>query len=255
LDSQLKGKRALVSGASRGIGRAIAEKFLEEGASVAICARGQESLDETVEALSKYGNIIGMACDVADFDAVTAWVNDAAGKLGGIDAIVSNVSASAQMGPGPDGWRANFEADLLSAVAMVEAATPFLEQSDVASIVQIATITAVEHHNMPISASYGALKAATINHMAQVAQRLGEKGIRANTVSPGPILIEGGAWDNIKQNMTPLYERDRDQHPSKRLGTDKEVANVAVFLSSPLASWITGANVPVDGGFTKGVHF
>ena len=255
MDTQLKGKRALVSGASRGIGRAIAEKFLEEGASVAICARGQESLDETVETLSKYGNIIGAVCDVADYDAVTAWVNDAAKKLGGIDSIVSNVSASAQMEPGPDGWRANFEADLMSAVAMVEAATPFLEESDVASIVQIATITAFEYHDMPVTASYGALKAATINHISQIAQKLGAKGIRANVVSPGPILIEGGPWDMIKENMTPLYERDRDQHPSKRMGTDKEVANVAVFLASPLASWVTGANVPVDGGFTKGVHF
>jgi NAD(P)-dependent dehydrogenase (short-subunit alcohol dehydrogenase family) len=138
---------------------------------------------------------------------------------------------------------------------MNEAALPFLEASDAAAILQIATITAFEHHDMPVCPSYGAIKAATINHAAQLAQQWGAKGIRSNSVSPGPIYIEGGAWNMIKDNYFDLYERDRLAHPSGRMGSAEEVANVAVFVCSPAASWVSGENVVVDGGFTKSVGF
>ncbi len=138
---------------------------------------------------------------------------------------------------------------------MTEAAYPFLLESNAAAILQIATITAFEHHDVPVCPSYGAMKAATINHAAQLAQKWGGEGIRCNSVSPGPIYVEGGAWADIKESYFELYERDRLDHPSKRLGTPEEVANVAVFVCSPMASWMNGANVVVDGGFTKGVGF
>jgi NAD(P)-dependent dehydrogenase (short-subunit alcohol dehydrogenase family) len=140
-------------------------------------------------------------------------------------------------------------------VGMSEGALPFLEQSDRAVMVQIASITGVEHHDVPISPSYGAMKAASIRHMAQRAQQWGPKGIRCNTVAPGPIYIEGGAWNNIKDNATALYERDRDWHPTKRMGTAEEVARVVTFLASPAASWVNGTTVRVDGAFTRGVDF
>ena len=166
-----------------------------------------------------------------------------------------NATASGQPDGGPDSWRRNFEVDVLGMVGMSEGALPFLEQSERAAMVQIASITGVEHHDVPISPSYGAMKAASIRHMAQRALQWGEKGIRANTVAPGPIYIEGGAWNNIKDNAAPLYERDRDWHPMKRMGTAEEVARVVAFLASPAASWVNGTTVRVDGAFCRGVDF
>ena len=120
---------------------------------------------------------------------------------------------------------------------------------------QIATITAIEHHDVPISPSYGASKAATINLIAQLAQRWGGEGIRANTVSPGPIFIEGHRWDDIRSRHLEIYERDVAMHPSKRMGTGDEIADVVAFLASPRSSWVNGANLVVDGGYTKQVGF
>ena len=98
---------------------------------------------------------------------------------------------------------------------------------------QIATITAIEHHDVPINPSYRASKAATINLIAQLAQRWGAEGIRANTVSPGPILIEKGRWDDIRGRRPEIYERDRRMHPQQRMGTGDEIADVVAFLASP----------------------
>lgn len=252
----LSGARALISGGSRGIGLAVAKALLGEGASVAISARGAKGIEQALAELAPLGKAVGQVCDVSDYDAAGQWVGDAAKALGGIDVVVINASAGGQQGTGPKPWRANFEIDVMSGVAMAEAALPHLEQSERAAIVQIATITAFEDHDVPgMSASYGAMKAAAIRHMAQIALRWGDKGIRANTVSPGPIYFEGGAWQMIEKHMPALYERDRDAHPSKRMGTAEEVASVVCFLASPAARWVSGANVVVDGGFTKGTDY
>jgi len=255
MDLGLSGKRVIVSGASRGIGLAIVDRFLAEGASVAFFARGQEGVDTALKALSAKGVVCGSAVDAADHDAVRAWVNSAAGQLGGIDIVINNTSASASVEWTVEAWRQSFEVDLMGAVIMNEAALRWLEESAAAAILQIATVTAFEHHDMSVCPSYGAIKAATINYAAQLAQNWGGKGIRSNSVSPGPIYIEGGAWQHIKEHYFHLYERDRLAHPSGRLGSAQEVANVAVFVCSPAASWINGENVVVDGGFTKRVGF
>ena len=251
----LEGARAVISGGSQGIGLAVAEHLVKEGASVCIAARRKDILDASVEALSKHGTAYGYVCDVSDYDATVQWMKDAAQEMGGIDIVVHNATGSGQPDGGPDSWRKNFEIDVLGMVGMSEGALPFLEQSERAVMVQIASITGVEHHDVPISPSYGAMKAASIRHMAQRAQQWGPKGIRCNTVAPGPIYIEGGAWNNIKDNATALYERDRDWHPTKRMGTAEEVARVVTFLASPAASWVNGTTVRVDGAFTRGVDF
>jgi 3-oxoacyl-[acyl-carrier protein] reductase len=255
MDLGLSGKRVIISGGSRGIGLAIATRFLEEGASVAFFARGQQGVDAALETLGSRGVVFGAAVDAADHRAVRDWVRNAEEQLGGIDIVVNNTSASASVEWTEEAWRQSFEVDLMSAVVMSDAALPALEASDAAAILQIATVTAFEHHDMSVCPSYGAIKAATVNHAAQLAQNWGEKGIRSNSISPGPIYIEGGAWQGIKENYFELYERDRLAHPSARLGSAEEVANVAVFVCSAAASWINGENVVVDGGFTKRVGF
>ena len=255
MDLHLAGKRALVTAGHKGIGYRVASRLLEEGASVAICCRQQDALDSALAGLGAVGTATGSLCDVSDPDAVKAWVDRSAAALGGIDICVGNASASSQHGDGPDPWRASFAVDILGTAMFFEAAKPYLLESNAAAIVQIATITAIEHHDVPINPSYGASKAATINLVAQIAQRWGKEGIRANTVSPGPTFIEGGRWDDIRGRRPEIYERDRLMHPMERMGTDDEVADVVAFLASPRASWVNGANVVVDGGYTKRVGF
>ncbi len=255
MDLGLKGAKAVISGGSQGIGLAVAKQLMTEGAEVQIAARNKDALDAAVSELGALGKASGYVCDVADYDATVAWMNSAAEAMGGLDIVVHNATASGQPDGGPASWRSNFEVDVLGMVGMSEGALPHLEQSEKAALVQIASITGIEHHDVPISPSYGAMKAASIRHMAQRALQWGEKGIRANTVAPGPIYIEGGAWNNIKDNATALYERDRDWHPSKRMGTAEEVARVVAFLASPAASWVNGTTVRVDGAFCRGVDF
>ncbi len=252
MDLQLKGGKALITGGSRGIGRAIAEALADEGCHVAICARGEDGVNAAVEALSAKGvTAFGRAVDVGDGDALKAWVEASAEALGGIDNIVSNVSGG--NGRTEKDWRANFEHDMLGTVRMVEAAMPHLEKSDNGSVLVISTTAAVEAFIGPHS--YNAIKAALLNYAGALAQEAGAKGIRVNAISPGPIMIEGGAWDNIKKHMTPFYESTLAGIPVGRMGRAEEVAAQAALLASPLGAYTNGTNVVIDGGFTKRIQF
>lgn len=261
MDLGLAGRRAIITGASRGLGFAAARRLVAEGASVAICARKPEGVHAAIDRLSAAAagpdvKVWGRAVDVSDHAALAEWVNDAAAEMGGIDIVVSNASA---LGGPPDTvakWRTIFEVDVLSAVTLVDTAMPYLEASDAAAIVQIATITAVEYHGFPGGTrAYGSLKAALVNYVNQLAIELGPKQIRANAVSPGPIHIDGGSWGRIETAIPDYYEENRAHHPMGRLGRPEEVADVIAFLASPVASWVTGENVVVDGGFTRRVAF
>jgi len=252
VDLKLKGNKALITGGSKGIGRAIAEALAAEGCDVAICARNQAEIDAAVASLSAKGvKAIGSSVDVGDGDALKGWIQSSAEALGGIDCLVSNVSGG--NAPGEAGWRANFEFDLLGTVRCVEAALPYLEKSSNASIVMISSTAALE--KFIGAGAYNALKAALIQYSGALAQDLGAKGIRVNAISPGPIMIEGGAWDRIRTHMTPFYDATVAEIPVGRMGTAEEVAAQIALLASPLGAFTTGANVVIDGGFTKRIQF
>jgi 3-oxoacyl-[acyl-carrier protein] reductase len=249
MDLGLSGKKAIITGGSKGIGRAIANLLVAEGAQVAICARNGEEVDAAVAALG--GNTIGAAVDVADKEALQGWITSAAEQMGGIDILVPNVSAGGgQMDE--NGWKANLEVDVFGTTRAIEAAMPSLQASDAASVVMIGTTAAVEDFLGP--QTYNAMKAALIVHGQGLAQALAGAGIRVNTVSPGPIMIEGGAWDFIQNNLPDIYNATLADQPSGRMGTAEEVANAVAFLASPAGSWVTGVNLVVDGGFTKRVQ-
>lgn len=252
MDLQLKGHNVLITGGTKGIGRAMADTFAEEGANVAICARNQEEIDAAVKAFEGHGvKAFGQSVDVGNGDSLKAWVEASADALGGIDTVVSNVSGG--NAPGEDGWRANFEYDMLGAVRLVESSMPFLEKSSNASITMISTTAALE--KFIAAGAYNAMKAAVLQYAGALAQDVGAKGIRVNSVSPGPIFIEGGAWDNIKKNMTPFYDQILGEIPLGRMGTAREVAAQVALMASPRGAFTTATNVVIDGGLTKRIQF
>jgi len=252
MDLELKGKKAIVTGGSRGIGKCVAQTLVNEGAEVGICARNEEEVKAAVDSLSSGGSkVIGAVADVGDGDSYKAWITSAIEDLGGLDLFVANVSAGGGNNT-EEGWKANFEVDVLGTVRGIETVTPALSDSK-GSVVIISTTTAIE--NGPGSGAYGAMKAALINLSSAKAQELAPQGVNCNVVSPGPIYIEGGAWNFIKDNMEDFYKATLSAIPAGRMGAAQDVANAVVFLGSPAASYITGTNVVIDGGFTKGVHF
>jgi 3-oxoacyl-[acyl-carrier protein] reductase len=253
MDLRLRGLRAVVTGGSRGIGRAIAETLASEGANVSICARNAAEVEKAVKSLQAKGaKAFGRVLDIADASALKAWVEDTAGQFGGLDIVVANVSALA-IGNDEESWKKEFEVDLMGAVRLVNAAMPALRSSPAPAIV---TVSSVSGREIDFAAGpYGALKAALIHYTQGLAFQLAGKGIRANSISPGNTYFEGGVWQRIKDGNPTLYAQALALNPTGRMGTPQEMANAAVFLASPAASFVTGANLLVDGALTRGVQF
>jgi short-subunit dehydrogenase len=251
MDLGLKGKRVLVTGGSKGIGRAVAEGFAAEGAHVSVCARNAAEVAATVAALKGMGvKACGQALDVADAAALAKWVADSAAELGGIDALVCNVSALA-VGDSAETWDKSFRVDMMHSVNAVSAAVPFLEKSVSASIVLISSVSGFEVDFA--AGSYGAIKAALIHYGKGLSRQLVAKGIRVNVVSPGNTYFDGGIWQNIEKNVPDLYSSTLKVNPTGKFGTPQEVANGVVFISSPVASRISGTNLVIDGALTVAV--
>ncbi|HEX5064662.1 MAG TPA: SDR family oxidoreductase [Myxococcota bacterium] len=252
MDLGLRGRKALVTAASRGIGLAIARALADEGVDIALCARGAGGLESASKELQARGvRVFAKALDVGDGDALRGFVGEAAEALGGLDVLVCNASGGAGMGE--KAWQANFDVDLMHSARAVQAAIPALAQSDAASVVFISSTAALEYLGVP--QPYNAMKAALIAHASDLSQALAARGIRVNVVSPGPIYFEGGNWQMLQKAMPAIYERALAQCALGRMGTPEEVARCVVFLASPAAGYVTGANLVVDGGFTKRVAY
>ena len=252
MDLQLTGRRALVTGGTRGIGRAVVQTLLQEGASVAFCARDAAEVDNTTTALRGAGVVIeGTVLDVAHADGVRDWVAASAANLGGIDIVVSNVSALA-IPDTEENWAASYNVDLMAAVHLVTAALPHLESSGVGSIVTVASVSGRE---IDFAAGpYGTFKAALVHWTQGLAFQLAGKGVRANSVSPGNTFFPGGVWDTIKSDLPALYAEALALNPTGRMGTPDEMARAIVFLASPASSFTSGTNLVVDGALTRGVQ-
>jgi 3-oxoacyl-[acyl-carrier protein] reductase len=251
MDLELKGRNALVTGASKGIGRAIADLFAAEGANVAICARNAGEVRETTAALAATGvKAWGEAFDVGDAAALKHWVEGAARELGGVDALVCNVSALA-VGDSSETWEKSFRVDMMHTVNAVAAALPYLEKSNAASVAIISSVSGFEVDFA--AGSYGAIKAALIHYAKGLSNQLIAKGIRVNAVSPGNTYFEGGIWQNIEKGNPDFFKMAMGLNPTGRMGTAAEVAAGIVFLASPKASRISGTNLIIDGALTKAV--
>jgi NAD(P)-dependent dehydrogenase (short-subunit alcohol dehydrogenase family) len=251
MDLGLVGKKALVTGATRGIGRAIAETLLAEGAAVAICARNEEEVQNVIAELSQAGRVFGAVVDVSDVVALEAWIAESAAALGGVDVYVHSTSAKPQKELGD--WVKNFEVDLRALVAGVAASRAALADGG-GSLISIGT-TAVSEHFARGSGSYSALKAAVTNWTLGQAQVLGAKGIRCNVVSPGPIWVDGGDWDAVRSANLEFFDATRQKHPMGELGSVSDVASVVAFLAGDVSCHVNGVNITVDGGFLKRVNY
>ena len=251
----LSGKRFLVTGGTRGIGRAVVDGLLAEGAAVAYCARTADAVAATQRSSTAGGaTAIGTAVDVGDAAALTEWVDDSAAALGGIDGVVANVSALA-IPDNPENWRTSFDVDLMGTIGLVEAALPhLLEQPDAGSIVTISSVSGreIDFAVGPVRHDEGR------DHPLHAGPRVQPRGQgRAGQHGQPRQHLLPGRGVAVDRGERPGAVRDGARAQSRRAGwrRPQEVANAVVFLSSSAASFITGTNLVVDGALTRGVQF
>jgi NAD(P)-dependent dehydrogenase (short-subunit alcohol dehydrogenase family) len=248
MELKLKGKKVLVTGGTRGIGRSIVEGFANEGCHVGFCARNNAQVEDLLNLLNQKSiRAFGSVLDIGDIQQLKKWVELSAQELGGIDIYISNVSAQSY------DWEKSFQIDIMSCVSGIEAALPFLYNSEAGSIVAVASKAAML--SVPSYKPYSAMKAALISYISSLSRELAPRGIRANCVSPGEIYFTEGFWERIEKEDPQLFTRALEGNPLGRFGTPEEVARAVVFLASSAASFISGTNLMVDGAGREHVQF
>lgn len=253
MDLELKGKKVILTGGSRGIGKATLTLFAEAGADVGFFSRNAEQVKATAAELRAKGvNVVAQALDMTNADDYKSWLKQTADALGGVDIFVHNASAAGGFGS-EENWYNCLELDLLGAVRGCETLEPFLEKSETPAVVFLSSTAATETFLVP--QAFNALKAALITYGKQLGQHWAAKGIRVNCVSPGPTYFDGGNWSQVETHMKPLFDNILAQQPMGRYGAPEEIAKAIVFLASPQSSYTTGTNLVVDGGFTKRVQY
>ncbi|GMU41445.1 MAG: short-chain dehydrogenase [Chloroflexota bacterium] len=252
MDLGLAGRAVIVTGASRGIGRAIAAAFAEEGARVLLCARGAGPLEATALILrTAYpsATVETFAADVTDAEQASALIRAAVERFGGIDVLVNNAGATVREGTPEERWRASFDLNVISAVRLMELAKPHLAASGQGAVVNVSSIYGRESGGPP---QYNGSKAAQIAMTKAYALEWAKEGIRVNNVAPGSIAFEGGSWGRRLQDdpkgMAAFIEQNI---PGGRFGRPEEVAAAVAFLASTRASWLMGVTLNVDGGQSR----
>ena len=251
MDLNISGANFLVTGATRGIGRAIARGLLQEGAKVAIVARQKKGVNLAVSDLAQqFGSdqILGLVGDCADENSLSERVSELEKAWGGLDGVVANVGDGRSVpDPVPDTeqwsqvWQTNFE----TALTTTRTCLPML-QARQGSLLFISSITGLSALGAPVD--YSVAKTAVIALAQNLARKIAPK-VRVNVIAPGNIFFPGGSWDKkIKAQPETVESMLRSQVPLQRFGTPEEIADAAVFLCSPRASFITGSVLRVDGG-------
>lgn len=252
MDLGLRGKKVIINGGSRGIGRAALELYAQEGCDIAFFSRDQKRVDDTVTKLKQSGvKVFGDAFDMNDMDAYQAWLKDAAEKLGGCDIFIHNASSSGAQGTMD--WELSFKLDMMGAVLGCQTLETALEASGNGSVLLMSSTAAVETFIYP--QAFNAIKSAVITYGKQLSQLWAAKKIRVNMISPGPVEYPGGNWAAIKEQVPDLYNKTLSEMPLGRFGAPDDVARSMLFLTSPAASYISGTNLIIDGGYTKRVQF
>lgn len=246
MDLKLDNRNVIITGGTKGIGRAIAECFAAEGANVSVCARNNAGIETALTSFKKFGKkYTGQVADVKNKQHVEKWIKETASELGGIDILILNASAMSSS------WEDSIQVDLSGALYTVQAALPYLRKSSAASITYISSKAA--SLGIPGVESYCAIKAAVVSYMKSLSLSLTQQGIRVNTVSPGDTYFEGGYWDKIKKQDPGEYKKVETAIGLGRFARPEEIADAVVFVSSPRASFISGANLLVDGGSVRHV--
>jgi len=248
MDLHLTGLKALIIGGTRGIGRATARLLAAEGATVAFCGRGKQAVDALAADLpGSIGFVADAGGDAAAFKSAT---EGAIASLGGLDILVTCQTASG-MKFDEAGFRENFEVDVIGTYRAIEVALPHLKQSAHPSVVNIASIAALEEFGGP--QSFNSMKTATIVYLHQLAHA--HAPVRFNSVSPGPIYEKEGPWGWVEANMPEVFAGTKKSIPAGRYGLPEEVAAAVAYLSSPLAAFVSGTNLVIDGAAKKAVQF
>lgn len=249
MDLGLRKKRVVVTGGGRSIGRAIAQTFSQEGATVAVCGRS-----EVVMAEARDRGWAAEAFDITDPESARAGLSALISRLGGLDILVLNASA-VSTDRSEAGWRTMVETDLLASQRLIEVARPHLEASAKAgdaAIVMVSSVSAIETNGPN---PYGAVKAAMIHFSKGLAREGAAVGLRCNVVSPGMVYTADGTWGQVEREQPELFREMRARNPTGRMATAEEVAAAVVFLASPRSSYTSGANLVVDGAKSVRVNF